>query len=206
MPTTKPKTPKQTKKQPSQVGGGDYSKILNPATGKHVQAGGAVGKKLIKNYKYDTIRNPATGKAVKVGGKIGESKLLQSSDNVKENKYTGNDLVHGGMIIPYAMDNLRFDMKLQSILMVISIWYNTPDKVLRITIDSKQYNYMRVESINLMNTTLIIGGLIYELDNSITKISSGSISTYIEKGNYKSTTVDIMNKTEDQRKAVRKGI
>jgi len=73
MPTTKSKTsPKPTtKKQPVQVGGGDYSKILNPATGKHVQAGGAVGKKLIKNYRHGTIVNPATGKAVKTGGKIG---------------------------------------------------------------------------------------------------------------------------------------
>jgi len=70
MPITKPKTPKPTKK-PAQIGGGDYSKILNPVTGKHVQSGGAVGKKLIKNYRYGTIVNPATGKAVKTGGKIG---------------------------------------------------------------------------------------------------------------------------------------
>jgi len=71
MPTTKSKAPKTVKKQPAQVGGGDYSKILNPATGKHVQAGGSVGKKLIKNYRYGTIVNPATGKAVKTGGKVG---------------------------------------------------------------------------------------------------------------------------------------
>jgi len=83
MPTTKPKTsPKPTKKQPSQVGGGDYSKILNPATGKHVQAGGAVGKKLMKNYKYATIMNPATGKMVKTDGKFGGNVLKKYKNKV----------------------------------------------------------------------------------------------------------------------------
>lgn len=57
MPTSKSKSNiKPVKNQPSQVGGGDYNKIYNPETGEHVQSGGAVGKKLIKNYRYDTIR------------------------------------------------------------------------------------------------------------------------------------------------------
>ena len=49
--------------------------IMNPKTGKMVQAGGQLGKKLIRNYNADKIYNPLTGKQVLTGGSVGKKVL-----------------------------------------------------------------------------------------------------------------------------------
>ena len=49
--------------------------IMNPSTGKMVQSGGQLGKKIIKDYKAETIYNPLTGKQVKTGGSVGKKVL-----------------------------------------------------------------------------------------------------------------------------------
>jgi hypothetical protein len=48
---------------------------MNPSTGKMVQSGGQLGKKIIKDYKAETIYNPLTGKQVKTGGSVGKKVL-----------------------------------------------------------------------------------------------------------------------------------
>lgn len=52
-----------------------FKTIMNPTTGKMVQSGGQLGKKLIKDYKADTIYNPLTKKQVKIGGSVGKKVL-----------------------------------------------------------------------------------------------------------------------------------
>lgn len=49
--------------------------IMNPKTGKMVQAGGQLGKKIIRNYNADKIYNPLTGKQVLTGGSVGKKVL-----------------------------------------------------------------------------------------------------------------------------------
>lgn len=52
-----------------------FKTIMNPSTGKMVQSGGQLGKKIIKDYKAETIYNPLTGKQVKTGGSVGKKVL-----------------------------------------------------------------------------------------------------------------------------------
>ena len=52
-----------------------FKTIMNPSTGKMVQSGGQLGKKIIKDYKAKTIYNPLTGKHVKTGGSVGKKVL-----------------------------------------------------------------------------------------------------------------------------------
>ena len=52
-----------------------FKTIMNPSTGKMVQSGGQLGKKIIKGYKAETIYNPLTGKQVKTGGSVGKKVL-----------------------------------------------------------------------------------------------------------------------------------
>lgn len=49
--------------------------IMNPKTGKMVQAGGQLGKKIIRDYNADKIYNPLTGKQVLTGGSVGKKVL-----------------------------------------------------------------------------------------------------------------------------------
>ena len=65
------KTPKTNKSQTLD----SFKTIMNPTTGKMVQSGGQLGKKLIKDYKADTIYNPLTKKQVKTGGSVGKKVL-----------------------------------------------------------------------------------------------------------------------------------
>ena len=65
------KTPKTNKSQTLD----SFKTIMNPTTGKMVQSGGQLGKKLIKDYKADTIYNPLTKKYVKTGGSVGKKIL-----------------------------------------------------------------------------------------------------------------------------------
>lgn len=65
------KTPKTNKSQTVD----SFKTIMNPTTGKMVQSGGQLGKKLIKDYKADTIYNPLTKKQVKTGGSVGKKVL-----------------------------------------------------------------------------------------------------------------------------------
>lgn len=52
-----------------------FKTIMNPTTGKMVQSGGQLGKKIIKDYKAETIYNPLTRKQVKTGGSVGKKVL-----------------------------------------------------------------------------------------------------------------------------------
>ena len=52
-----------------------YKTIMNPSTGKMVQSGGNLGKKIIKDYKSETIYNPVTRKQVKTSGLVGRKVL-----------------------------------------------------------------------------------------------------------------------------------
>jgi hypothetical protein len=54
-----------------------FKTIMNPSTGKMVQSGGQLGKKIIKDYKAETIYNPLTGKQVKTGGSVGQHVLRE---------------------------------------------------------------------------------------------------------------------------------
>ena len=52
-----------------------FKTIMNPSTGKMVQSGGQLGKKIIKDYRAETIYNPLTRKQVKTGGSVGKKVL-----------------------------------------------------------------------------------------------------------------------------------
>lgn len=52
-----------------------FKTIMNPSTGKMVQSGGQLGKKIIKDYKAETIYNPLTKKQVKTSGSVGKKVL-----------------------------------------------------------------------------------------------------------------------------------
>jgi hypothetical protein len=57
-----------------------FKTIMNPSTGKMVQSGGQLGKKIIKDYKAETIYNPLTGR--KESGTVRISRLICVSTSV----------------------------------------------------------------------------------------------------------------------------